>query len=159
MADYNIYIHDLSSGSSGQNPTQAWQPGESATPTQAWNPKPSESGSGLNVSTVGNALSKFKSMGAAGKFGAVVLAAYAVVKTCQKIVDTVEPFVTRETGDYRFNVAWNNSKACINAVTHPLQSAINYAKYQQEARLYNEKQEQSRLLIGESITNNPKRRI
>lgn len=146
--DYNIYIHDKTSGQS--KPTQARVSGGTNT-----TPKESASQSQSSDGKLSAASQLFK-VGKAGKTAAII---YAVYKITDKVVSTIEPFVTRETGDYRFNVAYNNYKSALGVVLNPVGSVTSYLSYQQEMRLFNQKQEQSRMLIGESSINSSSRKV
>ena len=91
--DYNIYIHDKTSGQS--KPTQARVGGGTNT-----TPKESASQSQSSDGKLSAASQLFK-VGKAGKTAVIMYAAY---KIADKVVSTIEPFVTRETGDYRFEL-------------------------------------------------------
>ena len=146
--DYNIYIHDKTSGQS--KPTQARVGGGTNT-----TPKESASQSQSSDGKLSAASQLFK-VGKAGKTAAII---YAVYKISDKVVSTIEPFVTRETGDYRFSVTYNNYKSALGVVLNPIGSVTSYLSYQQEMRLFNQKQEQSRMLIGESSINSSSRKV
>jgi len=150
--DYNIYIHDKTSGQS--KPTQARVGGGTNT-------TPKESASQSGNTQIAGALAKYGS--AFLKYGGSGLIVNAVFKEMyritDKVVSTIEPFVTRETGDYRFNVTFNNVKAVLLAVNNPAGSLMNYATYQQEIRLFNQRQEQARMLLGEGSINSASRKV
>ena len=154
--DYNIYIHDKTNGS--QKPTKARKGG--GTNTTAKNEGSSGGGSfGEEVATLKNIKNGIKSMPTAGKLGIAVAVVKKAVEIVARTIDTVEPFVTRETGDYRFNVGWNNTKALWNTVTNPFGSALNYLTTRQTIRLANKRTEQERLLIGDAEVNAWERRL
>ena len=148
--DYNIYIHDKTSQ---KKPTQARKGG--GTNTTAKEQTSSSSGS-ADVATL-------KEMKAAwSSFGKGIVAVAVVKKAIDiavKTVDTVEPFVSRETGDYRFNVWWNNAKAAVNMVTNPISSILSWAANAQQIRLNNKRQEQNRLLVGDAELNTMDRKV
>lgn len=146
--DYNIYIHDKTSGQS--KPTQARVGGGTNT-----TPKESASQSQSSDGKLSAASQLFK-VGKAGKAAVIMYAAY---KITDKVVSTIEPFVTRETGDYRFNVAYNNYKSALGVVLNPVGSVTSYLSYQQEIRLFNQRQEQARMLLGESSINSASRKV
>lgn len=149
--DYNIYIHDKTSGT--QKPTEPKPGGGDFTAAKTQNNQSLLGFGSMADANVGKMLSS----------AATGLAVIAVVKKAieitDKVVGVVEPFITRETGDYRFNVAYGNAKALFNTVTNPRQAVMNYLTYQQELRIYNRKREQEALLIGESYTNSSSRKI
>lgn len=154
MADYNIYIHDLSSGASQESQTTPWKVGAENNQTKAWaTSAEGESGvgngSGFSLSSL---LAVFKGGSAASSVPAVagVIAAYGIAT---RFIDTTLPFITRETGDYRFAIQYQNFKAAIHTIWNPVSATISYLTFMQESRLFNKKQEQGRLLVGESYNN------
>ena len=159
MPDYNIYIHDLSSGGENANPTKAWVPGE-ANQTKAWQSKSAQAATGgENAGGWTPAIAAMKGVTQAAKAHPVISAAIVTFAIASKIVDSIEPFVTTETGDYRFNTAWNNIKSTLGIVINPFGTAYNGMREHQQIDLFSKKQEQSRMLIGESLTNDTKRRV
>ena len=160
MADYNIYIHDMSGGGESSSPTKAWMPGEGNQTTKAWQSKAAQvATNGENAGSWTPAIAAIKGVGSAAKSHPVIAAAIITFAIASKIVDTIEPFVTAETGDYRFNTAWNNIKSSLGIIINPFGTAYNGMREQQNIMLNNKKAEQSRLLIGESFTNDIKRRV
>lgn len=162
MADYNIYIHDLSRGSQVESQTKAWKPGSlSQSQTQAWNPNPGDE-------SFSGAISAFKSEAtdtlasgagmAAAKYAPAIAAAAAVVKLSIKVFEGVVTYFSRETGNYHFKKVYENLKTTISAGLDPVGTWIAWQKTMQEQRLYNWKQDQERLLIGEGYTNYNDRR-
>ena len=149
--DYNIYIHDKTSGQS--KPTQPRTTG--GTNTKG---KTQETNNGGAVSLLAKKVGSVVA-GATTTAGKIAIAIYAAYKVADKVISVIEPFVTRETGDYRFSVAWHNVKATINNFMNPVHSGISHLRYNQEMRLYNEKQEQQRLLIGDSFINSVSRKV
>lgn len=143
--DYNIYIHDKTSGQN--KPTTPKTNGGSNT-----TPK----GDGSEKEAAEQGLTKAAS---GSKLGKIAIAVYAAVKVSEKIVETVYPFVARETGDYRFSVAYSNVKQTISNFVNPIGYATNFIVFNQNMRLYNQKQEQQRLLIGDSFINNVSRKV
>lgn len=147
--DYNIYIHDRTS----QNkPTQARTTGGSFTTSKT---SETQQTSGFSIGSMVSS-QKFAKF---GKFGIAIAVVAAAVKIGDSVVSTIEPFVTRETGDYRFSVAYNNVKSMISAVTNPFQTALSTLTNIQETRLFNQRQEQQRLLIGDSVVNSLTRKV
>ena len=146
--DYNIYIHDKTSGQN--KPTTPRKSGSTNTmPKQAKEEETSE-GEKLDL------FSKFKS---STKSGGVIMAVFAAIKVAKGVVDTIEPFVSRETGDYRFSVAYKNAETIVGIFKNPVGYAMGKISYYQEMRLYNQKQEQQRMLIGDSFVNSMSRKV
>lgn len=151
--DYNIYIHDKTSSQS--KPTQARKSGGTNTTAQKNSSAKKETSSG------GFSLQSLKE-GMMGSIGKAAIIAYAVKKAVDlavKVVDTVEPFVTRETGDYRFSITYNNVKQVISNFKNPIGTILSAQTYYQTNRLFAEKQEQQRLLIGDSFVNSRSRKV
>ena len=158
--DYNIYIHDKTGGS--QKPTKPRQQGESK-PTS---PKVSESSSGQGGSGLGvfKKVKEFiKDDSAGGGYGTALAIYITALKVAYKIttrvLDTVEPLVVRETGDYRWAVAYENIKTGIGMVTSPLRTGFNLLTNNRGLQLANKKQEQERLLLGDSVVNTVSRKV
>ena len=149
--DYNIYIHDKTSGQ--KKPTQPRKTGGTNT-----TPKQDTSGGG-GAGTM-TTLKEIKSAwSSAGKGIIAVAVIKKAIDLTIKTVDTVEPFITRETGDYRFNVWWNNAKAYVNMVMNPAGSIHSWATNAQQIRLNNKRQEQHRLLVGDAELNTMDRKV
>ena len=147
--DYNIYIHDKTSGQN--KPTQPRASGgNNTTPSQTANSMDENK----QEAAEGGMIAAAKTSTA----GKVLLAVYVAAKVTKGIVDTVVPFVARETGDYRFSVAWNNSWQTLNNYMNPIGYAIRQTNYYQENMLINQRQEQQRLLVGDSYINNVSRK-
>lgn len=160
MADYNIYIHDISGGNSGFSiQTQAWQGNESGQ-TKAWMPsiQQTEEGGG-KASFSAPSFSAMRGISQFAKAHPVVAAAVVVVTVATKVLNQIEPFVTKDTGDYRFSTAWGNMKSAVGMVMNPIGTAMNQWRTHIDNANYNKKQEQERLLIGEGYTNSSTRRV
>lgn len=161
MADYNIYIHDLSRGSQVESQTKAWSPSvPTQSPTQAWNSS-GESFSGAVSAFKSEATDTLASSGvglAVAQYAPAIAAAAAVVKLSIKVFEGVTTYFSRETGNYHIKKGYENLKATINAGLHPVGTWIAWQKAMQEQRLYNWQQEQQRLLIGEGYVNSNDRR-
>ena len=153
--DYNIYIHDKTNGS--QKPTKPRKTG--GTNTTA---KPSSSSGasvGENIETLKNIKNGIKSMPTSGKLGIAVAVVKKAIEITARTIDTIEPFVTRETGDYRFNVEWSNTKAIWRMVTNPVSAGFNYLNTWHTIRIANRRIAQERMLIGDAEVNSWERRL
>ena len=149
--DYNIYIHDKTSSQS--KPTQARKGGGTNTTAQK------QTSSGTTASGGFSLQSLKEGMGSMGKAAIIAYAVKKAVDLAVKVVDKVEPFVTRETGDYRFSITYNNVKQVISNFKNPLGTILSAQTYYQTNRLFAEKQEQQRLLIGDSFVNSRSRKV
>lgn len=100
-----------------------------------------------------------KAASAALKAGKAAIIAYATYKVVEKVHDTILPFVTRETGDYRYAVAYNNVRQTISNIINPAGYLLRRETYFQETRILNYQHEQQRLLIGDAYVNSISRKV
>ena len=142
--DYNIYIHDKTGGAG--KPTKPKTSKDKNT-----SPK--------NDEEEGIFDGVMQMAGKLGKVAKGVLAAYAATKVVKSSVDRLIPYITRETGDFRFATAWNNTWQLLDNNFHPIRSIIRRVNYYQENMLMNQRTEQQRLLIGDSYINNVSRKV
>ena len=144
---YEIYIRDKTGGAG--KPTQPRKGGNANTA-----PKKSESQEEKEAKKDAAINQAVKT-----KFGKVMLAIYAVGKVTKGVVDSMIPFITRETGDYRFATTWSNTWQSIKNYTNPIGYAMSALTYKQENMLANQRQEQQRLLVGDSFINDSSRKM
>lgn len=144
--DYNIYIHDKTGGS--KKPTV---------------PK---TGGGTNTAAKSEDSEKESANGAAfvkavkgSTIGKIAIAVYAAYKVSDKVVSLITPFVTKETGDYRFAVAYENVKQGLSNFFNPIGASLNIMRYSQDMTLFNRAQEQRRLLVGDAYLNSVSRKV
>ena len=153
--DYNIYIHDKTNGS--QKPTKPRKTG--GTNTTAKKETSNGNSFGDTLATLKNIKNGIKSMPAAGKVGIAIAIIKKAAEKVVRTVDTIEPFVTRETGDYNFAVQWANAKSLWNTIKNPFGSFLKDLETSQKIRLANLKTRQERLLIGDAEVNSWERRV
>lgn len=153
--DYNIYIHDKTTS---QKPTQPRQSGGNNT-----TPKTSSSDdSTTKIGAFQKIKNYFSNSGITSNdvaLGVYIAALKITYKVTTKILDTIEPFITRETGDYRFNVAYSNIKNGIGLITNPVNAIVSVSNNIHAVDVNNRKKEQERLLIGDSIVNDSVRKV
>ena len=143
--DYNIYIHDRTSEQ--RKPTQPRVSGSTNT-------------SASKQASTSDSSSKEVATGAGiAKFGKAAIVAYAAFKVAEKVHDTILPFVTRETGDYRYSVAYNNVRQTISNIINPVGYLLRRETFRQEMRITNYRQEQERLLVGDAYVNSISRKV
>lgn len=142
--DYNIYIRDKTGGSS--KPTQPKSGGGENTAPKTDTSEQEAGEAGLETAA------------AKTTAGKVMLAIYVAGKVAKGVVNTLIPFITRETGDYRQATAWNNQQAVIRNSLNPIGYMMGEVTFYQETRIYNQRQEQERLLVGDSFINNMSRK-
>ena len=138
---YDVYLHDKT--------------GEQRKPTQ-----PRISG-GANTFPAQNESTSTdqKAASAAVKAGKAAIIAYVTYKVVEKVHNTILPFVTRETGDYRYSVAYNNVRQTISNILNPIGWTNRMLTYFQETRILNYQHEQQRLLIGDAYVNSISRKV
>lgn len=162
MADYNIYIHSVDGGGFTNPTSPSSFNGNSFTmPWTNDSDSGSDSGGGVNpVAFMKKArqapkkvIDMFKSMGKGGKLGAVLGAAYLVLKGCYEAEKIADSFVSVETGDFRHSKLLENYEASKHAVFHPISTTIEYNRTQQRIRLENQRRQMQRELLGDSEIN------
>lgn len=158
MADYNIYIHDLSGQNSFISPVKAWQANESSQ-TKAWVSESASAQDNVGSPNVTTSAAAFKGIGALAKSHPVVMAAIVAVTLADKVTSVWSTLEARKSGDYSFSTFYNNAKATLGVILNPIGSQISYDKAKMENRLYNQAQEQKRFLIGEGLTNYKTRKV
>lgn len=153
--DYNIYIHDKTSSQS--KPTQPRKGGGTNTTAQKQTSGGTTASGGFSLKALKSGLGN--KMPVMGKVG---IALYVVKKAADiavKAITMVEPFVTRETGDYRFKVRFGNGLTIANNIFNPFGTLYNELTVQQQNRLFNKRQEEERLLLGDSFINSNNRKV
>lgn len=159
--DYNIYIHDKTNGGSASH-TKAWSSGGgNSSKASASNQGESK---GLQTfqkvaSVVSNPDSLISKAGGIAKQVGWIYAAYLAAKITFNIAQEQVNYISRETGDYRGAIAMSNIKNGLQAVFNPFATVKGLLENRQEVSLYNKRQEQQRLLIGENLTNGSVRRV
>ena len=153
--DYNIYIHDKTSGQT--KPTQARKGGGTNTTAQKQIKGGTTAAGGLSLKALKSGASS--KLLVAGKVGIVLYAIKKAADLTMRAVDTIEPFVTRATGDYRFNVSYGNFKIALNNITNPLGTFLSDINIQHQNYIFNKRQEEERLLLGDSFINSNNRKV
>lgn len=152
MADHIIYIKALNSAS-GNNPTQP------STKTSATTPFAEREDKGAGIKKIAGIVTNPDSLigkvagegvSAAGVIGAVVVASAVIA---DKAISIIEPFITRASGDYRFNIEYSNFKNTLGLIFRPVSTGLGIANRLQEIDVVNQRKEQNRLLVGDSIIN------
>lgn len=158
MADYNIYIHSITSGgNSSGNQTVPWgsrQDEGGGSPTTPNGSK--ETGSFLSK-VLGFAQNP-DSLASAGtsaftKGIPYVAIAMAVVKISEAVVNEYEYWISNEAGEYRGAAIWEDFKTGVNSVLHPFSSTYNHYKAVRQLSRTNQKMQMQRDLFGDSVIN------
>lgn len=161
MADYNIYIHEKNDGGSGKSskPTTAWNredngTSEGGSKTSGWVSKTTKTINAVQNpdSLVSNGTS------AVAKAVPWVAIAYAVLKLGTASVDEYYSFASTETGSYGGSMVWENKKKALSAILTPFSTTMNYFHAVQQERIYNQKRELERELLGDSEINSYNKR-
>lgn len=135
--DYNIYIHDLTSKVNPTKPTPNKQ--QPVTPKI---PELKEDDDGFLISGL--------LKGAGGKIAISIAAVTTAFKISNKVISTVEPFVTRASGDFRFRTAMSNINNSLNILFNPIGTSLAILENQQRISLSNQRLEQERVLLGDA---------
>lgn len=168
MADYNIYIHAVGTGSgTSYNPTMPWsqrQNAQSQTESQGGS---NVGGAGFNAAAmvtraatiaqnpdamVGSAFSN------AMKAIPWVAAAFAVVKLTESVIDTAIEFGEIESGDYRGGNQWRDVKQMIKTMLHPVSTFVSHFKLEAEIKRDTQRAKLQQDLLGGSQVNSYTRR-
>lgn len=157
--DYNIYIHDKTGGQS--KPTMPRQNGGANTTPKVTSSSGSQAEGGFLATTKGDLGSFVEAVKSskAGKIGIALYVAYKVAQKTVQVINVVATHLERQTGDYRFTMAMNNQMTVLNNLVHPVNWAKNLINNLETTRLYNRKQEQERLLLGDTYINSYSRRV
>lgn len=150
--DYNIYIHDDTSGSSSSN-TQPWKSGSKQT-------EPWEQGAGdfqkvLETasnpdSVVSSSVGMLKEI--SPKVAVAVACSFAVIGVADKIFTTHATWLQAETGDNRALLAHQEYQTMVRNIMNPYATIINALRAMQSYRIQNQRQAQNKLLLGDSLT-------
>jgi len=146
--DYNIYIHDNTSGSSSSN-TEPWKTGSKQT--EPWQEVTGDAKQVLETASNPDVLVA----GAVGKFARAfpyVAGAVAVVAIADKIYSTHATWLATETGDNRGLLAQQELHTTIRNIMNPYSATINHLRALQSYRIQNQRQAMNKMLLGDSLT-------
>lgn len=151
--DYNIYIHDNTSGSSSSN-TQPWKSGSKQT--EPWQEVTGEAKQILDTasnpdSLISSAISGLRAINP--KVAVAVMASIAVVATADKIFTTHATWLATETGDNRGLLAQQEFHTTIRNIMNPYSATINHLRALQSYRIQNQRQAMNKILLGDSLDN------
>lgn len=164
MADHNIYIHAVGTGSpTNQNPTVPWSQKEGGG---AFNQTQSQSdGMFGGAGTAVKALSKAAGVAqnpdsvVSGAIAGVskalpwVAAAYAVIKVGVSVADNVTEFSEIESGNYAAGNVWRDVKTMTGLALHPVSSLIQAYKTERQWERQNKRFRAEQELLGGSVIN------
>lgn len=154
--DYNIYIHTVSQGGN-QSPTTPWQlrtsgnengtiPGGDSSPSTAVQ----EGASFLRNpdSLIAGVMST-----AIGKLGIGAIIVKAIADITDKAISMYQSYASTASGDYKFQITYNNFKTAIQSVMHPFSTGLQAQMRDLQIKKENLANEQQRLLLGDSVIN------
>ncbi len=147
--DYNIYIHDNTSGSSSSN-TEPWKSGSKQT--EPWQEVTGDAKEVLQTASNPDVLVA----GVVGKLARAfpyVASAFAVVAISDKIFTTHATWLQAETGDERALLQQQELHTIVRNILNPYSATINHLRAEQSYRIQNQRQAQNKLLLGDSIDN------
>lgn len=161
MPDYNIYVRAIgTSNASVDNPTVPWSQRETTSPTVPWG-QTEGNFTGFNAGRVARTAAIFSNpdsiIGGAISKGMKALpaiaAAYAVIKTIEKVYETCLDFSTLKSGDYGPQIAFENTRKSIGNIFKPVSTSINALRSQTQNQVDNQRRSQNRELLGDSVIN------
>ena len=163
MADYNIYVHAVGTGSAtSQNPTIPWSQREEGVGGAAAQTT-SQSGGGFgNGSVAFMSMARYAQnpdslvstgMSTLAKLVPALAVAAIVVKTADKLITEVEEINAAETGDHRRIVAYQNFKSRVSSVFTPVSTGVNFLKTINQRSREDSKRALQRDLLGDSVIN------
>ena len=157
MADYNIYIHSINGGGI-ENQTVPWGEKSSSgvssedSNVQSWFGKTAQAlGFGMNPDSLIS-----KGIDVAAKAVPAIAVAKIAIAVTNAMYQTAQAFtgiMATQTGDYDFNNRFEQFQNVRNAITHPFSTAISM--WQANIQMHNDalRNEQNRLLLGDSAFN------
>lgn len=164
MADYNIYIHNVTGGNDA--PTTPFQLKDGAGEGAAGGEGASGGGFGFvkraasfvtnpdsAVGTVMNTASGgLKSMGeGAGAIGIAAIAIAAALTITHKLLQINLAYSTPASGDYKYKIDYDNIVQAFNNGFHPISTYFASRQAQLNNKIQNVKAEQEQLLTGGTI--------
>lgn len=156
MADYNIFIHSLTNYESPTTPVQLRENAD----ISGVGGEGGEGGSGFGFvrrtaafltnpdSLIGEVQST--ASGVISKI-APIAALVAVIGIGKKVVDLYVPYSSNASGNYDFQIKYNNFNQVLRNITHPFGTAIQRQIAMLDMKKENAKNEQERLLFGGTI--------
>lgn len=155
MADYNIYIHSVTNGDSGQSNTKAWVSGNGFSQTKPWatsDQESQENGGSNGFAPVKQALNFVKKH-------PYISAAAAGVAVTAKALDTILPIYADQTGNYYRADRWENIKASVKALINPVGLALNWQQQYWEQKKQAMANDQNSMLLGDAYVNQIRRKV
>ena len=147
--DYHIYLHNLNEGGQS-NPTVPTPPDKPSMTVPNYS---EEAGKAFDPRMALSTAAK------AAKGFLPIAVTIAVAKVTDKVLTVALPLMAKESGDYSGTIAYSNFKAQVNNLTHPVSTALNWIKAEQEIRLSNERSSRQRELLGDAFLSSIGRKV
>ena len=156
--DYNIYIRTRGSGGGVDSQTTPWQlktsDGEFQQDTGSGDGGFSVKQAGAFLANPDSAISKVLNT-PAGKVGAVIGVICTLAAITGKVISMYDAYRSSATGDFQFQIGYNNFKQHIQNLLHPFSTEVQRQMSSLQIKKDNLKAEQERLLLGGTILNAP----
>lgn len=158
MADYNIYIHAIGTGTpSAFNPIIPWSQREEGA---GLNPTVSQSG-GSVAGAIGRAYLIARNpdaivgagVGFLSKAIPIIAVASAVITIGTAVADKYTEYTSFMSGDYSARHNFERGRAMLNATLRPVNTWIEYRRNYYEIKKANERSQWERSLLGDSVIN------
>lgn len=159
MADYNIYIHSVTTESSNNKTTPWGTKSDGGSGDFKTTPSDNKEGQVANIiKTVARAAQNPDSLAQNGisafaKSIPYVAVAMAICKAIDTIANEATYFVSTETGIYAGAVRLENIKTGMGNLTKPFSAIMTHIKEDRKIIRQNEKLEAQRSLFGDSYIN------
>lgn len=154
--DYNIYIHTVSQGGN-ESPTIPWQLKTTGNENGAvaggeFSPSTAVKEGASFLRNPDSLIAGVMST-AIGKLGVGALIVKVIANITDKAITMYQSYAAPASGDYKFQIAYNNFKAGIQSVMHPFSTGLQAQMRDLQIRKENLANEQQRLLLGDSVIN------
>lgn len=154
MPDYNIYIRTLGTSGGESSPTQPWSDdGETGgkNPATAIN---KVSGFIQNPDSIIGSIMRTP-IGKIGAAAVLVGAMVAAISITDKAINMYQSYASSASGDYKYQIEYNNFKTQIHNGFHPFSTEIRKQMFNLQIKKENLANEQQRLLLGGTFLNSP----
>lgn len=159
-SDYNIYIHTIGSNGQDRSPTTPWQVAMSdegsgdVVSGGDFNPSSAVRKGASFLSNPDSAIGSILKT-PIGKIGAVGIAIMAAIHLTDKAITMYQAYAAPASGDYKFQIEYNNFKQSIHNTFHPFSTEIQRQYNTLQIKKENLANEQARLLLGGTYINSP----
>lgn len=156
--DYNIYIHSVSANGN-QSPTSPWQLQSDDSNGEivsggGFSPSSTVKKAGAFLSNPDSLIGKVMATGV-GKLGVAAVIISTIIRLTDKAITMYQSYAAPASGDYKFQIEYNNFKQTMHNVMTPFSTEIQ--RQQAELQIKKEKlaNEQQMQLLGGTMINSP----